>query len=245
MFFHILSFFYTLIYFAALEIIIFYPHWFFYVAAGVALIVWEAVRRIAYRKSSFLIPLIFAWSAMTLLFLIDNFRQEQIFVWIGAGLFYLLFLGMYRLRSYIKDKTAHGLLAATSLAGLFLFYTAGWGIYLNFLIPLWLIMLVYAGVTFVFSHYYLCLLDWEKRGKCNLYSFILTLAIVELVWGMNFWPFGYLTSGVILLIFYYLLWDIMQNSLQNKLHYRQAYFNFVLFSFLMGIILYTTKWLPF
>ncbi len=245
MFFHLFSFFYALIYFFALEIIVFYPHWFFYVSGGVAFIVWLAAKKVAYRKSSFLVPLIFAWSAMTLLFLIDNFQQEQIFIGISSFLFYLFFLGMYRLKSYLKDKTAQGLLAATSLAGLFLFYSAGWGIYLNFLIPLWIMILVYSLITFLFSYYYLCLIDWGKKRKCVLFSLILSLGIAEMVWGVNFWPFGYLSTGVILLIIYFLLWDIIQNFLKGEFTYKRTYFTFLLFTFLIGIILYTTKWLPF
>jgi len=61
--------------------------------------------------------------------------------------------------------------------------------------------------------------------------------MVELIWTMNFWPFGYLTTGVIALILYYILWDLTQSFFLKLLSKKRVVANMIFFSALIVIIL--------
>jgi hypothetical protein len=77
-----------------------------------------------------------------------------------------------------------------------------------------------------------------------IYSFLLALAMSELIWTMNFWPFGYLTTGTVALILYYVLWDIATCYFMDILTRRRVLTNSAVFSILVFIILLSSKWIP-
>jgi len=144
---------------------------------------------------------------------------------------------------YYRDKTARGIIAAGSIATFFLFYALSYGIYLNFDIPLWVLMLVLTFVTILVSFQYFWLINENKKHVLN-YSLVLGLVMAEIIWVLNFWPFGYLTTGVITLIFYYVFWDLVRCHFLDELSKKRVVANMIFFGFLVALVLSSARWLP-
>lgn len=204
---------------------------------------YQVTRRISRRVSMTPMPLVFAASTMGMLYFVQSERQENLLIILSAVAYYFIHVAFYRLRSCKKDQTAKGIIAAGSLATTFVFYAASYGIYLNFAISLWILMMLLASVTALISFQYFWLTNENKKNILN-YSLVLGLVMAEIVWMLNFWPFGYLTTGVINLIFYYVFWDLVQCHFQDTLSKRRVVANMVFFGFLVAMVLTSTRWLP-
>jgi hypothetical protein len=157
---------------------------------------------------------------------------------------YLALLGAYRLGKYEKDQTAKGMNEAATSATIFFTYTGAYGLFLNFLVPLYVLMLTYFLVTLLLSYQYFSIVKNDGKEKVLVYSSILGLSMMEIAWIINFWPFGYLTTGVIALILYYMLWSIIQSYFLTILSKRRTVINLLFFSFLILLVLLTSKWIP-
>jgi len=191
-----------------------------------------------------ILPVFFTLSSIALLYLITLVYEQQIFIALAFFLFYLSLLGACRLGEYEGDQTAKGMNMATTSATIFFTYASFYGLYLNFLVPLYVLMLAYLVVTLLVSYQHFSLIKSNNKKTVWVYSFLLALAMAELIWTMNFWPFGYLTTGVIALILYYVLWDVIQSHFLNLLSQKRVVANTVLFSILVILILLTSKWIP-
>lgn len=189
------------------------------------------------------IPVIFAISATAMLYLIDSMIEKHVFIILGSLIYYLSLLGIFRLKIAPQDQTARGMIAASVATALFFFYSAVYGIYLNFSIPLWVLMLIFLAVTTLVSYEYFSIINSNKKAVQN-YSLILGMLMAEVAWMINFWPFGYLTTGVITLILYYVFWDLTQSHFLNTLSQKRLVANLVFFSLIIGLILTTSRWMP-
>lgn len=190
------------------------------------------------------LPIFFIASSITLLYLITLKYEQQIFIILAAGMYYLSLLGAYRLGKSGADQTARGMNMAAATATIFFTYAGAYGFYLNFLVPIQYLMGAYMLVTLLVSYQYFTLLEKEQKRTVWVYSFLLALIMTELIWTMNFWPFGYLTTGVIALILYYILWDLTQNYFLGILSKKRVVVNMVFFSCLILLVLLSSKWLP-
>lgn len=204
---------------------------------------YQVAKRVSRRASMTPMPLIFVASSMGMLYFVQSEKQENLLVILAATAYYFIHLAFYRLRSCQTDKTAFGIIAAGSLATIFLFYSTSYGIYLNFAIPLWLLMATMMLVTSFVSFQYLWLIDENKRNVLN-FSLVLGFVVTEIVWVLNFWPFGYLTTGVINLIFYYIFWDLVQSHFTGSLTKLRIVTNVIIFGLLVALVLSSTRWLP-
>jgi phosphotransferase system glucose/maltose/N-acetylglucosamine-specific IIC component len=191
-----------------------------------------------------ILPVLYTLSSVGLLYLIGIFYEQQIFIILSSSLYYLSLLGALRLSSYEGDQTARGMNMAASSATIFFAYASAYGLYLNFLVPLYVLMLAYLIITLLVSYQYFILIKKDRIRTVWIYSFLLALTMAELIWTMNFWPFGYLTTGVIALILYYVLWDITESHFLDTFSRKKMITNTVLFTFLIAIILLTSKWIP-
>lgn len=189
------------------------------------------------------VPIILAVSSVGLMTFIDSDSQKFAFIVLASFVYYFCLMGLYRFRSYQKDQTARGMIAATAVAAIFLFYASVYGVYLNFSIPLWFIMLLFLIPTTLVSYQYFQLIE-EDKNKVWLYSLVIGLVMSELSWMLNFWPFGYLTTGVTMLIFYYILWDLAYSYFLNIMSKRRVVANIVFFGILATIVLMSSRWLP-
>jgi hypothetical protein len=227
----------------ALELIVLYHRHVPIIVIFLLLISLSQGKIVASKWKFSILPAFFSLSSAALLYLITAHYQEQIFILIATFLYYLSILGAYRLGKYEKDQTARGMNMAASSATIFFTYASAYGIYLNFLVPLWSLMLVYLLVTLLVSYQYFSLIyDYPKTSW--VYSLVLALAMSEVVWALSYWPFGYLTTGAVALILYYVLWDIVQSHFLNILSKRRVVANVAFFSLIIATILLTSKWIP-
>jgi len=243
MFIRIRPLLFSLFFLLSLEVIVFFPSWVFWIM-GIILVfsAWTGIT-MGKRWIFSIIPFFFALSCIGLLYLVSLNIEEQIFIFLSFLIYYLGLYGTNRLGLYVKDKTALAMLMTTLTATMFFSFSSFYGIYLNFLVPIYILMLAYFLITFLISLAYFSLIQDDKKTVL-LYSLILALIMSELIWTMNFWPFGYLTTGIIALILYYILWDLIRSHFLNILSKKRVVINMVFFSLLITFILITSKWLP-
>jgi len=204
---------------------------------------YQIAKRLSQRTSMTPLPVIFVLSTWGLLYFVQSYKQQYLLIGLSTIAYYFIHISIYRLRSYYKDKTARGIVAAGSIATIFLFYATAFGIYLNFDIALWAFMFLMMLATSLISFQYFWLINENKKNVLN-YSLILGLIMAEIVWILNFWPFGYLTTGVITLIFYYVFWDLIEHHFLNDLTKKRILFNLIFFGILIILVLSSARWLP-
>lgn len=190
------------------------------------------------------LPAFFTLSSSALLYLVTIPFEKQTFIILASSMYYLSLFGAYRLSEYSLDQTARGMIMAASISTIFFTYTAAYGLYLNFFVPLWILMAVYLLITLLVSYQYFSIIKEDDRRTVWIYSFLLALAMAEIVWTINFWPFGYLTIGAVALILYYVLWDLIQSYFLNLLSRRRVVANMVFFSLIIALVLLSSKWIP-
>lgn len=235
---------YTLIFLCGLELILIIPGRFLLVIMAMLFMSAIGGRKIGGKWFFAILPIFFTLSSSALLYLINLAYEQQIFILLASGMYYLALLGAYRLGLYDGDKTAKGMNMAAMASTIFFTYAASYGLYLNFLVPLYYLILVYLSVTLFVSYQYFSIIKNDDRKTVWIYSFLLAMAMSEIVWTMNFWPFGYLTTGVAALILYYVLWDLTQSYFLNLLSKKRVVANMVFFSVLIAMVLLSAKWLP-
>jgi hypothetical protein len=228
-----------LTYFLGLEISILNPDWVYFVLLLLAIFSFFESQKWKFS----ILPVLFSIFSVALLRLIALFFEQQIFILSAAGIYYLIILGNHRLNLYEKDQTAKGMLMAGTVTAIFFTFAASYGFYLNFLVPLYVLMMVCLTATFLISYQYFSVIETDQR-KISLYCFILALIMGEIIWTMNFWPFGYLTTGVVALILYYVLWDLTQSHFLNLLSRKRVIANMLFFFIMIGFVLLSAKWIP-
>ena len=234
---------YSAVFFIGLELIVLASFGLFYITILLLIVAMYEGRKIGQSWRYAILPVFFTIFSIALLQLISLIFEEQIFIVLVSIMYYLALLGTYRLGKYEEDKTARGMIMASTLAAIFFAYAGAYGLYLNFLVPLYALMLTYLIVTFFISYQYFSIIE-KNKIRVKTYSFLLSLFMVEIIWSMNFWPFGYLTTGVIALILYYVLWDLTQSYFLNLLSRKRVVANMVFFSIIISIVLLSSKWIP-
>ncbi|EKE16272.1 MAG: hypothetical protein ACD_11C00021G0001 [uncultured bacterium] len=189
------------------------------------------------------IPILLYISSIGLSMFVDSDLKKHLFSALSFLVYYSCLLGIQRLKSSKKDQTARGLIASTAAASIFLFYSFVYGFYLNFTIPLWFVMLLFFSITTLVSYQYFNLLKEDKKTVWK-YSLIIGMVMMEISLVANFWPFGYLTTGATMLIFYYILWDLIQSYFLKKFSKRRVIANITIFGSLMVLVLASSRWLP-
>jgi hypothetical protein len=243
MFFAVPVLIYSLLFLLGLEASVFNSGWFDAVSVILVIFSWLGTKKISTKLAYLNLPVFFAVASLALLYLIDSFLEKQIFIVLGTALYYLGLLSIYRFKDYAKDQTARGMMAASALTAIFFFYSSAYGIYINFQVSLWALMAMFFLATLALSYTYFSTLKEDNKLVWS-YGVVIGLAMTEVAWSINFWPFGYLTTGVITLMLYYVFWDLVQSYFLNLLSKKRLTANLVLFSILIGIVLASSKWLP-
>lgn len=189
------------------------------------------------------ISIVFSITAIGLIFFVDSPIQRQVFTVLISLFYYLGQIGIYRLANCRTDQTARGILAGTSVASLFLFYSLSYAIYLNFTVPIWFMMILFFLITTLVSFEYMQSIK-DSSGEAWKYSVVIGLIMMEISWVAHFWPFGYLTTGAVMLIFYYVFWDLVQSYFLKILSKRRVVANVVFFGILTSVVLISSRWLP-
>lgn len=256
MFFAFREFFYAIIFFLIEELLILLEYklnWQVYenntaavtliLAIALSLYSFYAIRKISRIYSPVFIGIIYSFSSIMLYYLIDSFAEKQIFFVLNSIIFYFYAIGYYRLGKYEKDETARGIIASMLMATTFLFITSFYGLYLNFAISQWIFMLTVFFCISLLNYNYFSLLIQDKKTNW-LYSLSIGAAMSQIAWVINFWPFGYLTTGVIVLMLYYVFWDMTQSNFLNLLSKKRIMANIALFIVLITLVLISSRWLP-
>ncbi|MEA3322649.1 MAG: hypothetical protein U9Q12_00330 [Patescibacteria group bacterium] len=243
---HLRSLIFTLIFFITFESLVSFlllgEQWGFAVVTFLILFAvfagWNVGKKIIF---SFL-PLSLTISSIGLLYFIDSTREQQIFGFLISLLFYISLLGIKRICKNPLDMTARSLFSAALIAIVFLFYAVVYGLYINFNIPLWL----FIGGHFIFITFitFVSLRAYSSDyRRIFLYSIVIAFAMIQLVWMANFWPFGYLTMATISLMFYYVLWDLVQMVFLETLSKKRIVITIIYCIVLTLAVLLTTQWL--
>lgn len=249
MIFHFTIFFWTIIFSLGLQIIAanpIVPTWSWYLSAIVPLVILTLVAsgRITKHFQDAFLPGLLSLAAPLLLSLIDASDERKAFVIVTGGMYYLAFLGVYRLRHAPDDPTARALLNTSAMAAIFFFYAGIYGFYLNFAFPLWGLMLLYFAGTLLLSYETFIGIERRqgRRKRSWFYSMILGLCMGEMAWVMSFWPFGYLTAGALALIIFFMLWDVSFDAFHQSLSLKKAAGRILFCLGLIGILLLSTPW---
>jgi hypothetical protein len=219
-----------------------YSGW-FGILFSLALVI--AVRLIAKRWKFTILPAVLILGSVLLLSLIDPVFEMNLFIAFSALAFYLTALAGWRLEQYEKDETAKAMYNVATVAALFCWYAAAFGWYLNpsMSFPIWILLAVLSIVTLFVSlaSFAVNQIDPEKR---LVYGVFLVFLVAQTAWIQNFWPFGYLTTGVITLIIYFVGWELILSFFVNKLTARAAFFKIIFLAGSMALILLSSKWYP-
>ncbi|NTW14018.1 MAG: hypothetical protein HGA31_03240 [Candidatus Moranbacteria bacterium] len=192
-------------------------------------------------RNSFL-PLFLAFSMPSLLLLVDSPTEKTIVAFIGAGMYYLGFLALYRIRHAPTDRTARSFLSISMLSVLFFFYSAAFGFYLNFAVPLWTLTLVFGIGSFGAAYQTLSASLRGDRKRVALYSFAIAFGTAEISWLISFWPFGYLTAGAAMLLFFYIPWDMANSLFLGTLSRKRTVQYLLVTVLLLGLLLWSAPW---
>lgn len=249
MIFHFTIFFWTVIFSLGLEFIEINPffstwNWYIFSVVPLLIISFIACHRITKRYTDVFLLSLLAVASPTLLSLIASPKQRQIFIFLSAVMYYFALLGLYRLHHAPKDKTAQAFLNTASVAALFFYYAGVFGFYLNFSFPLWGLMVLYFFGTAFTSYKTFSSVEVEgtEKKRLILYATLLGLFMSEMAWVMSFWPFGYLTAGSLVLVFFFLAWDIAFDVFHQVLSLKKVVMRILFFFFLIGILLWSTPW---
>jgi hypothetical protein len=219
-----------------------YAGW-FGILFSLALVI--AARLIAKRWKFTVLPAVLILGSVLLLSLIDPPAEMNFFIVFSALAFYLTVLAGWRLHQYEKDETAKAMYNVATVAALFCWYAAAFGWYLNpsMSFPIWILLAVLSIVTLFVSlvSFAVNQIDPEKR---LIYSMFLVFSVAQTAWIQNFWPFGYLTTGVITLIIYFVGWELILSFFINKLTARAAFFKIIFLAGSMALILLSSRWYP-
>jgi len=243
-FLYLPAIFQSVIFSLILELVSFYKG-FFWLSLAFFLIFTIIIFRIITKGwSAWFIAFLFYFSTWTILHLIDYDVEKQAFIVISALVNYFLLFGIYRIGDKPDSRTARGVIAMSLMAVVFLFFSATYGIYLNFEVSSWWLMVFYFINMTIISYQYFLLIGEVRRRTVFIYSLIIGFCALEMGWIVNFWPFGYLTTGVILLMFYYVIWDLAQNYFLNIISIKKVIINLMFFLFASAIVLYSSIWIP-
>lgn len=240
--------FYSLLFLAGLEIFVFFRDFVVYAIIFLFFVSFFQAQKIGKKMRYAIIPVLFSISSVALLYLIGIPYERQIFIVLASAMYYLALFGSHRLAEYSGDKTAKGMIAAVALASMFFVFASAYGLYLNFLVPLYWLIIAYLLPTLLVSYQYFSVLEEtpSSKGEKDVWanSFLLSLAMAEIIWTMSYWPFGYLTTGAVALIIYYVLWEAIRSNFLGTLTKKKAIFSLSMFLVLVAMVLLSSKWMP-
>ncbi len=248
MLFHFTVLFFSVLFFVSLLIISersIVPAWsFFLITSGslITLSIIAAKKLTGYWYTAYL-PSTLAFSVPLLLSLIDRGFETRAFITIASIIYYGALLGIYRLRQNERDKTARAMLNLAALSSLFFVFTAIYGLYINYEVHLTILLSVFFIVSFLVAFHTL-FTAWEPKDTklILLTAFTIGMLMMELIWVVHFWPFGYLTVGAAMLINFFLLWKISFDLIRGQFVLKNALQESVMLLFLLALLVMTSPW---
>lgn len=235
------------IYVATLAIVLVYPEYSLTFLAGVCSVLFLNVslmrKTLFFRRfSALLLPMLLSFFSLAMLLFVDDAIRAKMFAFMNAPLFYLSLLGERRLLKDPTDVAAQGFASASLVGTLLIFFSVLVGFYLNFDVESWMLVPLYFAVVFGLSYQFFLVTKRIERQSARRSALILAFFSAEMFWISSFWPFGYLTTGIITLIFYYVLWDMLHAYMIGLLTKHRVIADMAILLVLTGTILATTRW---
>lgn len=191
-----------------------------------------------------ILPTTFAISTVSLLFFVSGPVDRRVVSALSAGVFYIGLIGLYRLRQAPRDVTARGMLSILAMATLFFSFSAWYGIFLNFRRFNELALMISFGATSLIVSLTVFHFFFREARKTLFFSFFLSFFCAEMAWFSTFWPFGYLTVGVAMLLFLSVLWEIVSRFSMGTVSGGRALWGFSIAMILLVVVLSSSVWLP-
>ncbi len=191
-----------------------------------------------------IVPTLFAFSVLLLLFFISSSQERQIFIGLSSLVFYIAILGIYRLRLYAGDMTAQSMLSLAAMATLFFLFSSLYGIFLNFQSFTQIALMVSYGIGSFCVAFSLFSQFATQVSEQSLLALIFGFFMAEIGWISGFWSFGYLTTGVISLIVISVPWDMVQRFSTGTFSHRRLIFHLMFSCVLLSVVLINAQWLP-
>lgn len=256
MFFKLQPILYSLIFVIALEVLAKREDFVLWVVIFLIIfsffIIWPLARKLRFLA----IPFFLSLSSVSLLYFIDNKIEKQVFIFLSLVVYYFSVLGVYRLKLYRYDVTAQGMINLVTLATAFFWFASVISWFLNFKIQSWILILTFFFSSFLISFpsfYVATIIKDDNENKTDVMVqnsqgivFFLTMALSFMMsqwaWGITFWPFGYLTTGVSTLIVFYVFWDAIRSYLKKDFTIKRLLANLFLSVLLLAGVMMTTEW---
>ncbi len=218
-----------------------------------------------HRLLPIILTMLFTTSSVLFLLTLGKNNFQQLYIIFSSILFAVTLIGLNRFfmqQENLKQKekmevkildSGFNLNQSIVLISIFLLSSGMYGIYLDFDLPVWSIMLAFFTSIF-FSTLYLTKINFLKSKALELhldsfknktftfYSFLFGFIALELVWIISFLPVNHLTVGAVILSFYYSFWNILRTYLRNRLSRKIVFSNLVFFTLAIGLIFITSKW---
>lgn len=232
----------SVLFFGILESSVFFPEWYIFTLIALLMLL-VSIRTLILRGSSrgnvllFFFG-IFSWTL--LLFIDDTLKQHVFSVIAGCFLFWMLW-GYHRWQEGPLVGMTKSILSAITIASAFLFFSVLTGTLINYSVPVWAFMGLMGFGSYLLMHQYLSSII-RGNPHIKMYSVAVGIFFVELGWIIQFWPFGYLTTGVILLILYYVLWDVLSSYTEGVFTRSRAWADVSVLIVLVLMVLLTTPW---
>ena len=150
MLFHLRSFIYSLIFLAALQMIVFRQLFFegaVFLALYTLVVVWPLVRKPRFLSISFFLSL----GSVNLAALIDQGLEKHLFILIASLVYYISLVGAYRLKNYRCDQSAQGMIEISTLVAAFFWFISIYGWFLNFQVETWWLVVLLTISAFLIN----------------------------------------------------------------------------------------------
>ncbi len=248
MIFHLGIFLWSVLFFLAMQFVAAreYPtsFWTGYIfsIATLSVISLVSAGKITKRLRNSFLPLFLSFSMPSFLLLVDSPGEKTVIAVIAASMYYLGFLALYRIRHAPSDGTARTFLSISMLSVLFFFYSAAFGFYLNFSVPLWSLILLFSLGSFGAAYQTLSAALPDNRRRVALYASAIAFGTAEIAFLISFWPFGYLTAGSAMLVFFYIPWNMANSLFLGMLSRKRTVVYLFLSLILLTILLLSASW---
>jgi len=216
-----------------------------YMAFAIGALLTIMLLRSAQAKRDFLwavVLLLHIFCASGLLLFIDSSVARHGIVVGAASILFLAIYGYQRFRKKDKEFGVRSILYVAHFSSMFFFFTLIYAFHVNVSIPQWLLMLAYFFIPFLVSTHSFVLTAPRFPRIALRYGIILGLMFAQLAWFIHYWPFGYLTTGAVMLVTFYVLWDLLQSHLEQSLRLERFFADMALLIALSTIVLLSSPW---
>lgn len=191
----------------------------------------------------FILPLILLAEAFIVINAVPLSSLKHLFVSAFGLLLYLVIFSLSALRAHILSYSViiFNILTVAYLVSIFFAYIIIYNFYLLFKLPPWSVMLFIGLITFFFFRFNLWQNDLLKKEH-YVYSFILTIIIVEFFWVLSFFPLLALSAGFVLFLIYYIYSDLFKMSLNKSLTRSNLLNHIIIPLFVIIFFLASVKW---